>query len=64
VNILIRFFELAFAADKRHALLRLRAEASMHRVQQAAVEAEKARLDLMDYEREVESVERARRDCL
>jgi len=64
VNVLLRALELAFAADKRHALLRLRVDAAMRRVQQVAADAENARLDLEDYERGVQAAEQAKRDCL
>ena len=64
MSLMLRALELVFAADKRHALLRLRVDAAMRRVQQVAADAENARLDLDDYEREVRAAEQAKRDCL
>lgn len=61
---MLRALELVFAADKRHALLRLRVDAAMRRVQQVAADAENARLDLEDYEREVKAVHEVGRDVL
>ncbi len=61
---MLRALELVFAADKRHALLRLRVDAAMRRVQQVAADAENARLDLEDYEREVKAVREVGRDVL
>ena len=64
MSLMLRALELVFAADKRHALLRLRVDAAMRRVQQVAADAENARLDLEDYEREVKAVHEVGRDVL
>ena len=64
MSLMLRALELVFAADKRRALLRLRVDAAMRRVQQVAADAENARLDLEDYEREVKAVHEVGRDVL
>lgn len=64
MSLALRALELVFSADKRRALLRLRAEVTMRQMQRAAVDAENARLDLEEYERGARAAEQARRDCL
>jgi hypothetical protein len=50
VNILFRILDLAFEADRRHVLLKLRAEVAQERVERVALQAEQARADLQAYE--------------
>lgn len=64
VNILLRIVDLALEADRRHVLLKLRAELARERVERAALRAEQARLALEEYEDGLRVVAQARRDCL
>ena len=64
MNILYRLFDLALEADRRHVLLKLRAELARERVERAALRAEQARLALQEYEDGLRVMEQARRDCL
>ena len=50
MNILFRILDLAFEADRRHVLLKLRAEVAQDRVERVALQAEQARADLQAYE--------------
>ena len=50
MNILFRILDLAFEADRRHVLLKLRAEVAQARVERVALRAEQARADLQEYE--------------
>ena len=50
MNILLRILDLAFEADRRHVLLKLRAEVAQDRVTRAALRAELARMQLQEYE--------------
>lgn len=64
VNILLRIVDLAIEADRRHVVLKLRAELARERVERAALRAEQARLALEEYEDGLRVVAQARRDCL
>lgn len=64
MNILLRIVDLALEADRRHVLLKLRAELARERVERAALRAEQARLALEEYEDGLRVVSQARRDCL
>lgn len=50
MNILFRILDLAFEADRRHVLLKLRAEVAQDRVTRAALRAQLAQADLQEYE--------------
>jgi len=50
VNILFRILDLVTQADRRHVLLKLRAEVAQARVERVALQAEQARADLQAYE--------------
>jgi len=50
VSILFRILDLAFEADRRHVLLKLRAEVAQDRVTRAALRAQLAQADLQEYE--------------
>ena len=64
MNILYRLVDLALEADRRHVLLKLRAELARERVERAALRAEQARLALQEYEDGLRVMQQARRDCL
>lgn len=64
VNLLFRIVDLALEADRRHVVLKLRAELARERVERAALRAEQARLALEEYEDGLRVVAQARRDCL
>jgi len=64
VNILLRIVDLAIEADRRHVLLKLRAELARERVERAALRAEQARLALQEYEDGIRAVRSARDGCL
>lgn len=64
MNILYRLVDLALEADRRHVLLKLRAELARERGERAALRAEQARLALEEYEDGLRVVAQARRDCL
>ena len=64
MNLLFRIVDLALDADRRHVLLKLRAEIARERVERAALRAEQARLALQEYEDGLRVVAQARRDCL
>lgn len=69
MNILLRILDFVAEADRRHALLKLRAEVAQARVERVALRAEMARMQLQEYEdglrvREDERRrERAEADC-
>lgn len=50
MNILFRILDLVTQADRRHVLLKLRAEVAQARVERVALQAEQARADLQAYE--------------
>ncbi len=50
MNILFRILDLAFEADRRHVLLKLRAEVAQARVERVALKAQQAQADLQEYE--------------
>jgi len=50
VNILFRILDLVTQADRRHVLLKLRAEVAQDRVTRAALRAQLAQADLQEYE--------------
>ena len=50
MNILFRILDLAFEADRRHVLLKLRAEVAQARVERVALRAQQAQADLQEYE--------------
>lgn len=64
MKLLFRIVDLALEADRRHVLLKLRAELARERVERAALRAEQARLALQEYEDGLRVVAQARRDCL
>ena len=64
MNILFRIVDLALEADRRHVLLKLRAELARERVERAALKAEQARVALQEYEDGLRVVAQTQRDCL
>lgn len=50
MNILFRILDLVTQADRRHVLLKLRAEVAQDRVTRAALRAQLAQADLQEYE--------------
>ncbi len=50
VNILFRILDLVTQADRRHVLLKLRAEVAQDRVERVALKAQQAQADLQEYE--------------
>ena len=50
MNILFRILDLVAQADRRHVLLKLRAEVAQDRVTRAALRAQLAQADLQEYE--------------